>query len=346
MTNDSAYENVPTYTVGNQQGIDSLSRGERSFEPPAAGEVLVRTRAAALNYRDIMILEGRYGARKPTDRIPIGDGAGDVVAVGSQVTNVSVGDRVTAPHFTLWNDGAYDPAIFAGDLGNTADGWLSEMIRLPGAACVKLQDSMTYESAAALGAAAITAWRVLEVLGNIKAGDTVLTLGTGGVSIMALQLAKMNGATVAITSSSDEKLQLARELGADVTVNYRTEPAWDKAVVDQTGGADIVVETVGLATLDQSIDACAPNARIGYLGALGGLPKELPNLGGAILKNAVIQGITSGSRRMLDDMLRACTVNGLEPHVDRVFAFDEASEALNYLAKGRHVGKIVLRGNA
>lgn len=345
MSSESAYEKVNAYEVGEQAGLSSLRKVERSMAPPGPTEVLVKTRAAALNYRDIMILEGRYGARKPENRVPLGDGAGEIIAVGDLVTNVSVGDRVTAPHFALWVDGDYDPAIFAGDLGNTADGWLSEVVKLPSTACVKLPETMSFNSAAALGAAAITAWRVVQVLGNVKAGDVVLTLGTGGVSIMALQLAGMNGATVAITSSSDEKLELARSLGADVTVNYRNNEAWDKAVVEQTGGADIVVETVGLSTLDQSIDACAPNARIGFLGALGGRPEQPPNLGGAILKNVIIQGITSGSRQMLADMLRACAANGLEPHIDRTFALDDAADALDYLAAGKHVGKVVLEAS-
>ena len=180
------------------------------------------------------------------------------------------------------------------------------------------------------------------MLGKVKAGDTVLTLGTGGVSILAVQLAVAHGANVAITSSSDEKLKLARKLGASVTINYRQESEWEKQVVAQTGGANIVVETVGLRTLNQSLAACAPNARIGYLGSLGGTPAQFPNLSGLILKNVIIQGITSGSRKMQADLIRACEHNNIVPHVDRTFEFDRTKDALSYLAKSGHVGKVVV----
>ena len=302
-------------------------------------------RAAALNHRDLDILSGRYGGRKPAERVPVGDGAGVVVDIGPGVTAVQRGERVTAPHFTLWTDGDYDPAIFAADAGNTRDGWLAERIVLPASSLVRIPESLSFESAAALGAAGITAWAVLETLGRIKAGDTVLTLGTGGVAILTLQIAKMCGARVAITSSSDDKLALCRKLGADITVNYRKQPAWHEAVRAANGGrgVDIVVETVGASSLSQSLAACAPNARVGLLGALGGPAPAPPNLGPLILNNVILKGITSGSRRNLEDLLRASVANGLTPHIDRVFAFDESAQALSYLATGGHVGKIVIR---
>jgi NADPH:quinone reductase-like Zn-dependent oxidoreductase len=341
-TRDSDQRTARAYQIGDQNGLDSLLQVDRQIGPVGPADVLIRTRAAALNYRDIMILEGRYGALKPTSRVLGGDGAGEIVAVGEGVVGLEVGDRVTAPHLSDWIDGDYDPTVFAGDIGNNQDGWLSEIVRLPGDACVKLPENMSFESAAALGAAGITAWRVLVELGNVKAGDTVLTLGTGGVSILTLQLATMHGANVAITSSSDEKLKLARKLGASVTINYRRESEWEKQVVAQTGGANIVVETVGLQTLNQSLASCAPNARIGFLGGLGGTPSDFPSLSGLILKNAIIQGITSGSRKMQADMIRACQHNKLVPHIDRIFEFDEAKDALIYLSKSEHVGKVVV----
>jgi NADPH:quinone reductase-like Zn-dependent oxidoreductase len=261
------------------------------------------------------------------------------------VTTVQVGDRVTAPHFTPWLDGDYDPGVFAGDLGNTRDGWLAERIVLPAAALVQLPASMSFEDAAALGAAGITAWAVLVSLGRIRAGDTVLTLGTGGVSMLALQIAKISGARVAITSSSDAKLELCRALGADITVNYRRTPAWHETVREATGGrgVDIVVETVGLSTLSQSLACCAPNARVGLLGALGGATPGPTSLGPLILNNIVLKGITSGSRRMLDDLLRASAANGLRPRIDRRFKFGEAREALRHLESGDPVGKVVIQ---
>lgn len=333
------------FQIGTQQGIGSLSLIERTAPTPGAGEVVVEMRAAALNHRDLDILSGRYGGRKPAERVPVGDGAGVVVDIGPGVTAVQRGERVTAPHFTLWTDGDYDPAIFAADAGNTRDGWLAERIVLPASSLVRIPESLSFESAAALGAAGITAWAVLETLGRIKAGDTVLTLGTGGVAILALQIAKMCGARVAITSSSDDKLALCRKLGADITVNYRKQPAWHEAVRAANGGrgVDIVVETVGASSLSQSLAACAPNARVGLLGALGGPAPAPPNLGPLILNNVILKGITSGSRRNLEDLLRASVANGLTPHIDRVFAFDESAQALSYLATGEHVGKIVIR---
>lgn len=305
----------------------------------------IAVKASSLNHRDLMVLSSRYGAPKPPTRVPVADGAGEVVALGAGVTRVKLGDRVTAPHFSTWIDGDYEPAVFAGDVGNARDGWLQEQIVLPASALVKLPGEMSYEDAAALGAAAITAWAVLEPFGRMQAGDVVLTLGTGGVAILALQLAKMSGATVAITSSSDAKLAACRELGADITVNYRTTPAWHEAVLAATGGrgADIVVETVGLGTLTQSLAACAPNARIGWLGGLEGPPPGGPSLGPLLGKNAILKGITSGSRKNLEDLLRAFEGSGVKPKIDKVFPFEQGRAALDYLATGGHIGKIVIR---
>lgn len=334
------------FEVGAQEGLGSLARVTHPGLEPGPGQVVVKMKAAALNHRDLMIMNQRYGAVKPQDRVPGADGAGEVIAVGSGVTSVSLGDRVTAPHFVLWEDGDYNPSIFAQDIGNTADGWLAEHVLIPAAAAIKLPGAMSYEDAAALGAAAITAWTVLETLGQIKAGDTVLTLGTGGVSMMALQIAGLNGARVAITSSSDAKLETARDLGADITVNYRSNPDWHEAVREATGGrgVDIVVETVGQTTLPQSVACCAPNARVGLLGALGGSPQGPTNLGGLIGGNIIVKGITSGSRRMHEDLLVAFQQNGARPKIDRIFDFEETVAAYEYLDKADFVGKIVIRG--
>lgn len=332
------------WEIGPLAGPAGLRLVERRAQAPGPGQVLVEMRAAALNHRDLMIVSGRYGRPQPPERVPLGDGAGVVVAVGPGVTDVAVGDRVTAPHFLEWLDGDYDPAIFAADLGNTADGWLSELVTLPAQSLLTLPDGLDFADAAALGAAGITAWTVLVNLGRIKAGDTVLTLGTGGVSILALQIAKMFGASVAITSSSNDKLDLARRLGADITVNYRERPDWEVAVREANGGrgVDIVMETVGVATLGRSLACCAPNARIGLLGALGGQAQEPPDLMPMLLGNLLLKGITSGSRRMFADLLRACDVNGVKPHIDRRFDFDEARAAWEYLAGGGHVGKLIV----
>jgi len=334
--------------IGAQQGIASLRMVTASAPAPGPGEVLVATRAAALNYRDLLLTEGRYGGDQPETRVPLSDGAGDIVALGAGVEAYAIGDRVTAPHFLNWIDGAYSLAATAADLGIKTDGWLSELVLLPAASLIRLPDGLDYADAAALGVAGITAWSVLEVLGNIKPSDTVLTLGTGGVATVALQIAKMNGARVAITSSSDEKLARVRELGADITVNYRKNPQWEKAVREATGGrgVDIVVETVGFGTLPQSLACCAPNARIGLLGALDRGDGEPMDLSALYFGNLVLKGITSGSRKMFEDLLVAAAQNGMRPYIDQRFAFDDAKAAYRHLAEAGHIGKVLIDGFA
>ncbi len=335
---------MKVFEIGEQQGIASLTASERPEPAPGPGEAVLRVRAVCLNHRDLNIVSGTYGPRKPPHRVPVSDGIGEVVALGEGVAGVQIGDRAICGHFCTWLDGAFSPAVFARDLGVTLDGWLAEQIVVPAAALVKIPEAMTDERAVALGAAGLTAWHALVEIGRIKAGDVVLTLGTGGVSMFALQLAKMHGARVAITSSSDEKLQQARALGADILVNYATTPDWAAAVVAACGGADIVVETGGLATLSQSIAAAAPNARIVLIGALAGQPGQiLPNFSSILGKNLVLRGITAGNRRMLADLVRASDAHGLAPVIGRKFGFDEAPEAYRFLQSGACIGKVLLQ---
>lgn len=338
-------DEVRAYQIGAQKDLDSLTLTRRPEPVPGHGQVLVRVRAAALNHRDLNILRGRYLGPKPPERIPLSDGAGDVIAVGEGVSRVKVGDRVTAVTFTSWVDGEFTPSVFASDLGSARDGWLTEKALLPETALVKLSDRISYEDAAALNAVGVTAWSIIHGLGQVKPGDVVLTLGTGGLSMMALQLAKMAGARVAITSSSDKKLEAARALGADITVNYRTYPNWGEKIVEATGGhgADIVVETVGASTLPQTLVACAPSARVGFVGSLGGSATTAPNFGPVIAKNVMIKGLTGGTRRTLERLHRAVEASGLRPLIDKVFSFDDARAAYAYLDKGDHMGKIVIR---
>lgn len=333
------------YQIGDQKGLSSLTLTKRPDPVPGPNQVVVRTRAAALNHRDLAILHGRYLGPKPAERIPLADGAGEVIAIGEGVSRVNVGDRVTAVPFSSWVDGEFDPSVFATDLGNGHDGWLTEKALLPATALVKLSDRISYEDAAALSAVGVTAWSILHVLGAVKPGDVVLTLGTGGLSMMAVQLAKMAGARAAITSSSDAKLAAARALGADITVNYRTDPEWGKKIVEATGGrgADIVVETVGVNTLSQSLAACAPNARIGYVGSLGGPASTALNLGPLMSKNVLIKGLTGGTRRTLERVHRAVESSGLRPVIDKTFSFKDAPAAFAHLEKGDHMGKVVIR---
>jgi NADPH:quinone reductase-like Zn-dependent oxidoreductase len=252
---------------------------------------------------------------------------------------------VICAHFATWIDGAFSPAFFGTDLGVTRDGWLAEAVAVPAAALVKVPDAIPDTQAGTLVASGVTAWNALIEFGRLKAGETVLALGTGGVSITAPQIAKAAGARVAITSSSDEKLARARELGADITINYRTTPDWPAALLAETGGAgaDIVVETGGFATLTQSIAAAAAGGRIAIIGALAGNAADgLPNYGSIIGKNLLIGGIASGSRAMLARLLNAAEINNIVPVIDSSFAFDDAPAAYAHLKSGTHLGKVVI----
>jgi len=334
------------YQIGDQQGLESLTLVERSAPECGSGQALVRVLSMCLNHRDLNVLSGQYGARRPAERTPGSDGVGEVIAVGAGVTQVKAGDRVTCGHFVTWLDGAFTPAAFGVDVGTSVDGWLAEQLVVPAAALVKAPASLSNAQVSPLPSAGLTAWNALVEVGKIKAGDLVLALGTGGVSIFALQIAKLHGAKVAISSSSDEKLERARALGADYTVNYATRPDWAAALAEATGGrgADIIVETGGGATLSQSIVAAAPNGRIVIIGSLsGGFAVELPNFASLIGKNLVMKGIAAGNRRMLDDLIKAAEAARLTPVVDKVFAFDEAPAAYAHLKAGGHMGKVMIQ---
>ena len=336
---------MKAYEIGAQDGLGSLRAVERANPVAGPGQAVLAVRKLCLNHRDMLVLKGTYGPRKPETRIPCSDGVGEVVAVGEGVTAVKPGDRVVCPHFVSWIGGDFAMSAFGSDLGITLDGWLAEQIVVPAAALIVLPDTVSDEQAATLPAAGLTAWQAVVEVGKVKAGDLVLALGTGGVSILALQIAKMSGAQVAITSSSDAKLAEARKLGADFTVNYKTDPDWPAALAKATGGrgADIIVETGGLATLSQSINAAAANARIVLIGALAGAAENpLPNFGTIIGKNLVIKGITEGSREMLARFVTAVAANGLTPVIDKRFPFADAAAAYAHLAAGDHMGKVMI----
>ena len=337
---------MKAYEIGAQNGLASLTLTERPDPEPGPGEAVLRVLYACLNNRDVQVLEGRYGALKAENRVPLSEGIGEVIAVGEGVTTVKPGDRAVFAHFVTWLDGDFSMSAFGTDLGITHDGWLAEKIRVPGAALVKVSDGLTNEQAAPMASAALTAWHAIVEVGKVKAGDLVLALGTGGVSIFTLQLAKACGARVAITSSSEDKLKLAHSLGADITINYATSPDWAAELMRATNnaGADIIVETGGQATLSQSIAAAATNGRIVIIGALGGAAKEgLANFGTIIGKNLTLKGIAEGSRAMLARLLKAMESNHIQPLIDRTFSFDEAPAAYQYLKSGSHVGKVMIK---
>ena len=301
----------------------------------------MRYRANSLNYRDLVIVNGEYGLAKAPERIPVSDGAGEVIAVGEGVTEIASGDRVMVSFFTGWLDGEFRRHYFGTDLGGGCDGTLTELGVVPASSLVVLPDELSYAQAACLPCAALTALVLMVEFGRMKAGDTVLVLGTRGVSIFGLQFAVMMGARAVITSSSDEKIARAKDLGAEIGVNYANDPAWGESVRALTGGADIVVETGGAATLEQSCAAAAYNARIGLIGVLGGVGQKIDPLM-LLWKSIHLKGVEVGSRRSLMDMTKAIALNGLEPVIDRSFAFAEAPDAYRYLASGAHFGKIVI----
>ncbi|CAN5446599.1 NAD(P)-dependent alcohol dehydrogenase [soil metagenome] len=331
--------------VINEFGIDSLSLVEREMPEPGPNEVLVRLRAASLNYRDFMVVSGSYNPRMKLPAVPFSDGTGDVAAVGDGVTKWSAGDRVMPIFAQRWFDGETSEEKRRTSLGAGAqwDGVLREYGTFSEESVVTVPEHLSFEEASTLPCAAVTAWHALSVSGNLKAGDTVLTLGTGGVSIFALQIAKLFGARVISTSGSDEKISRLKELGADETINYKTREDWDKAVLELTGkkGVDHVVEVGGGGTLGRSLNAVRLGGHVAMIGALTGAATFDPI--GVFMKAVRLQGIFVGSRKMFEDLNKAVIVNKLKPVVDRVFDFDQVKEALRYMESGSHLGKIVVK---
>ncbi|KQM22204.1 zinc-dependent alcohol dehydrogenase family protein [Novosphingobium sp. Leaf2] len=335
---------MKAFEIGEQSGLESLKATTRPTPVAGPGQAVVAPRLISLNNRDLQILRGAYGAKKAVDRVPVSEGVGEVVSVGEGVSAVKVGDRVISPHFVNWAGGTFGYHAFGFDVGVTHDGWLAEQVVLPATSLIRVPEAIADENAAALASAGLTAWNALVEVGKVKAGDLVLCLGTGGVAIYALKLAKAAGARVAITSSSDEKLELARALGADITINYKTHPEWGVELMAQTGnaGADIVVETGGQGTLGQSIAAAAVNGRIVIIGVTAGQGMSVPGYGTIIGKNLTLKGIANGSREMLVNLVRAVEANGIETVVNKTFAFDEAPAAYAYLDAAEHVGKVLI----
>lgn len=336
------------WTIGAQSGIDGLQLRDLPEPQPGPGEIVVRTVAAGLNYRDLMLARRAYGAPQPDTRVPLSDGVGIIESLGEEVTGIAIGDRVIAPNFVTWRDGPFGMAAFGRDLGVTADGWLAERILLPADAAIAVPDVVSDETAAVLAVAGGTVWNAMIAFGQAKAGDLVLAQGTGGIAIFALQLAKAIGADFAITSSSDEKLARCRELGADFTINYRERPDWGKALLEASGGrgADIVVDTLGFAGLSETITATAVEGRIATLGGLSGSPADgiPPATQGVLIgKNITIKGIASGSRAMLAEALRTVAEARIETVIDRRFGFADATAAYAYLQRGGHLGKVLIR---
>jgi NADPH:quinone reductase-like Zn-dependent oxidoreductase len=323
-------------------GLGSLTLVEREERAPGPGEVAVRVRAASLNYRDLLTLEGSYDPKQALPLVPLSDGAGEVEAVGPGVSRVRPGDHVAGVFAQTWLAGDPTPELRRAMLGGPLDGMLAERVVLDAEGVVEIPGHLSYEEAACLPCAAVTAWSALVEKGTLAAGQTLLVLGTGGVSLFALQLGRLLGARVVVTSSSDDRLERARALGAADGVNYRTTPDWGRVVHERTGGADLVVEVGGAGTLAQSLRAVRYGGTIALVGNLAGLDAEI-RLGLVFMRAVRLQGIFVGSRATFEAMNRAIALHGLQPVIDRVFPFAEAPAAFAHMKRQGHFGKIVVR---
>ena len=327
--------------------LEQLHLVNEDPRPPGPGEVTVRVRASSLNYHDYAVVTGAIPAAD--GRVPMSDGAGEVVEVGPALPayaadrTFEVGDPVVSTFFPRWLDGPVSLRNREGVPGDQVDGYASEYVTVPAGALTRQPKGWDHVRSATLPCAALTAWRALCVEGRLQAGETVVVQGTGGVSVFALQFAKAAGATVIATSSSDEKLQRMRELGADHLINYRTRPKWARAVAEVTDGegADHVVEVGGAQTLQQSLHAVRVGGHVSMIGVLTGVEGTMAS---ALLmrKNVRLQGITVGSRAHQLAMIRAIEANRIVPVLDRRFALEEIADAFRHQASGRHFGKIVL----
>jgi NADPH:quinone reductase-like Zn-dependent oxidoreductase len=331
------------YRLPQHTGFDDLTLTQGDLPACGRGQVLVRMRAASLNFRDLSVATGKYMmSALPPDLVPLSDGAGEVVEVGEGVTRVKPGDRVAGIFMQGWMGGEMEPAHGQTALGGAIDGVLAEYVVFDAQGLVHIPDHLSYEQAATLPCAAVTAWNALFGLHPLQPGQTVLVLGTGGVSIFALQFARAAGARVIATSSSDEKLARARALGASDGVNYKAVPEWQGAVRDLTGGrgVDHVVEVGGPGTLARSLGAARGGGVVTLIGVLTrGQIDPLAIFGGG----AIVRPIYVGSRAMFEAMNRAIALHRIEPVIDRVFGFEEAREAYRHLKGATHVGKVVIR---
>jgi NADPH:quinone reductase-like Zn-dependent oxidoreductase len=333
---------VKAWHIENDDGIDALNLVETDIGDPGPGEVCVRIHTSSINRRDMNTVMAPSARNTPLPRIPNSDGAGEVVAVGAGVREFKAGDRVASCFFKRWPAGRITAPVMASALGGAEEGMLSEQTILPEGALVHLPAHLSWDEAGTLTCAGVTAWHGLVHRGGIKAGDSVLLLGTGGVSIFALQFAKMMGARVIITSKSNEKLERARAMGADETINYTDTPDWDEAVMDLTDGVgvDHVVEVGGAGTLQKSVASLAFGGHIALIGVLTqGELNPYPLLG----KSGRISGIYVGSREMFQNMNAAITSTGMKPVIDQTFDFEDARAAYHSMHSDSHFGKIVIR---
>lgn len=330
------------WQITSDGGIDALHAATLPAVQPGPGEILVRVRAVSLNYRDLLHVLG-YVDQDRWPLVPCSDGAGDVVAVGAGVTRFKAGDKVAGTFFQRWTSGNVSPAVMESALGGRQSGMLAEHVVLSEEGAVAMPAGWSYAQASTLPCAALTAWHALVTKGRVAAGETVLVLGTGGVSLFALQIAKMHGARVILTSSSDEKLARARDMGADETINYRQHPDWEQRVLQLTAGqgVDHVVEVGGAGTFEKSCASARFGGNIWLIGVLTGFESTVNPIS-VLFKSLCVQGIYVGSRDMFEAMNAAFSTNGLQPVIDREFAFADAPAAFHCMQEAGHFGKIVV----
>jgi NADPH:quinone reductase-like Zn-dependent oxidoreductase len=332
------------YQITPGGGIDSLEAIKLARRELQYHEVRVKVRAVSLNYRDLMVAQGTYPTSGVGPVVPGSDAAGEVIEVGPGVERFRVGDRVATTFFPEWEEGKASPAKTATTLGAGGTGVLSEELVIHEGGLAAVPPHLSYEEAATLTCAGVTAWNALFVEGGLTAGDTVLLLGTGGVSVWALQLARAAGVRSIVTSSSDTKLERARALGADVLVNYRKNPEWQEEVLRATGGkgVDLVLEVGGQDTLARSIASVGMGGKVAVIGGLGGGFETGIQLLGLVIGGKSMSGIYVGSRKMQEDLSRLVSQRNIKPVVDRVFDVHQAREAYQHLASGNHFGKVVI----
>jgi len=332
---------MKAWQIQDQFGLNQLDLVDIPAPKLKSGEVLLKMQAVSLNYRDLVTVEGGYGKTVKTPLTPCSDGVGVVVECGPDTSQFKVGDRLCPSFFPNWKEGPARPGGLPDALGGAYGGTLCEYMAVSETACVRSPDHLTAPQAASLPCAALTAWSALFELTSLRSSDCLVIQGTGGVALFALQFAKAAGASVLITSSSDEKLERAKALGADHLVNYRTQPQWDSAVKKiWPHGADHVIELGGAQTLEQSIRATRIGGHISLIGVLSGTNTNQIPLPLILMRNICIQGVTVGSRNGFDRMNKFISQHEIVPVVDQTFAFDQAKEAFRHLEKGVHFGKV------
>jgi len=332
------------FEIRDSFGLDNLKAAERPIPEPRVDEVLIRVRAVSLNFRDLLVVQGKYNPRMKLPRVPLSDGAGEVVSVGADVTNWKPGDRVVVPFFPTWLDGELTAAGAASALGGDVDGMLREFITVRANALLSIPNYLSFEQAATLPCAAVTAWHGLFVAGNLQPGQTVLLQGTGGVSLFGLQFAKVAGANIIIISSSDAKLERARAMGAHHTINYKSTPDWEKEIhkITNGNGVDVTLEVGGAGTLSKTLKATGYAGHVSLIGVLSGISGDV-QIGHILHKAITVQGIYVGSRAIFESMNRASAQHKIEPVIDQVFDFDQSVDAFRHLESAQHFGKIVIR---